>query len=65
MSKNTKYKKEKASSIDTFFEFFGKHLFIFVPLLCLLLLPLGLAQAKQITDEGIIIEAIIIIAASW
>ncbi len=64
MSKNTKYKKEKASSIDTFFEFFGKHLFIFVPLLCLLLLPLGLAQAEQITDEGIIIEAIIIIAAS-
>lgn len=64
MSKRLTKKKEKASSIDSFFEFFGKHLFIFVPLLCLLLLPLGFAQAEQTTDVGIIIEAAVWIIGS-
>lgn len=52
-------KKVKGGGIDFFFDVFERHPFIFTAVFCLLLFPLGFAQAEQITGAMVFIEAAI------
>lgn len=56
--------KEQPRSADVFFNALLQHPFLFTALACLLLLPLGMAQAGNVTAPGIVVEAIVWILAS-
>ena len=50
--------KENPRQFDLVFDIVMRHPYIFISLACLIMLPLGFAQVRQITSEGIVIEAL-------